>query len=139
MNSGFACIATRYLILSSCLLLTGVVLAESSRTEISNRLDAAATVLTEIMNTPEKSIPTPILAEAKCIVVVPSLVNVEFGVGGRLGKGVVTCRASNDWSAPAPLSFRGGSLGLQTKLNQPRHTVHRHALIADDVANESRW
>jgi lipid-binding SYLF domain-containing protein len=36
-----------------------------------------------------------------------------FGFGGRYGKGVATCRTSNGWSAPAPITIAGGSWGLQ--------------------------
>ena len=33
--------------------------------------------------------------------------------GGEHGKGVVTCRTSKGWSAPAPITITGGSWGLQ--------------------------
>lgn len=98
-------------------MLLGVVAfaraSDQSATDIAKRLEASASVLTEIMSTPEKTIPSEVLAEAKCIAVVPSLVKVAFGVGGRHGKGVVTCRTRNGWSAPGPISVSGASIGLQ--------------------------
>jgi SH3 domain-containing YSC84-like protein 1 len=87
--------------------------AESGQQEIGKRLDAAATILGEIMTTPDKAIPDPVLKEAKCIVVVPGIVKVALGIGARRGKGVATCRTTSDWSAPAPVGFREGSVGFQ--------------------------
>jgi lipid-binding SYLF domain-containing protein len=82
-------------------------------TDIAKRLDASATVLDEIMATPDKSIPTSVLGDAKCIAVIPSMVNIAVVFGGRHGKGVATCRTTNGWSAPAPITITGGSWGLQ--------------------------
>jgi len=76
-------------------------------------LDQAAHVFNEIMQTPDKSIPTNVLADAKCILVVPSMIHIALGFGGRHGKGVSTCRTPNGWSAPAPIDITGGSWGLQ--------------------------
>jgi lipid-binding SYLF domain-containing protein len=85
--------------------------------DIVKRLDASANVLTEIMGTPDKGIPRKILSDAKCVIVIPSMVNIAVVFGGRHGKGVVTCRTTNSvgngWSAPAPVSITGGSWGLQ--------------------------
>ena len=84
-----------------------------AETDIAKRLDNAAHVLDEIMGTPDKGIPKDILADAKCVVVIPSMVNIAVGFGGRHGKGVATCRAPEGWSAPAPITVAGGSWGLQ--------------------------
>jgi lipid-binding SYLF domain-containing protein len=65
------------------------------------------------MGTPDKGIPKDILADAKCIAVIPSMVNIAVGFGGRHGKGVATCRTPQGWSAPAPITIAGGSWGLQ--------------------------
>ncbi len=82
-------------------------------TDIKKRLDASANVLDEIMATPDKGIPTKIFADAKCIAVIPSMVNIAVVFGGRHGKGVASCRTANGWSAPAPITIAGGSWGLQ--------------------------
>ena len=81
--------------------------------EIAKRLKAPANVLQEIMSAPDKGIPEEILNDAKCIVVVPSMVKFALGIGGHYGKGVATCRTANGWSAPAPILLTGGSWGLQ--------------------------
>ncbi len=82
-------------------------------TDIAKRLNNSANVLDEIMGTPDKGIPMEILADAKCITVIPSMVNIAVGIGGRHGKGVATCRTAQGWSAPAPITIAGGSWGLQ--------------------------
>ena len=91
--------------------------AKANETDVDKRLDASANVLTEIMGTPDKGVPRKVLSDAKCIIVVPSMINIAVGVGGRHGKGVATCRTTNSegngWSAPAPITITGGSWGLQ--------------------------
>jgi lipid-binding SYLF domain-containing protein len=76
-------------------------------------MDAAATVLDEIMGTPDKGIPQELLDSAKCVAVIPSMVKIGFVFGGRHGRGLATCRTTSGWSAPAPFSVTGGSWGLQ--------------------------
>jgi lipid-binding SYLF domain-containing protein len=79
----------------------------------SSRLEAAATVLNEIMASPDKAIPSDILGSAKCVAVVPNLLKGGFIVGAAHGRGMATCRTATGWSAPAPLTTTGGSVGLQ--------------------------
>ncbi|HEV7551986.1 MAG TPA: YSC84-related protein [Candidatus Angelobacter sp.] len=90
--------------------LSGVAFASEAA---SSRLESAATVLNEIMATPDKGIPSDILGSAKCIAVVPNLLKGGFIVGGAHGRGMATCRTATGWSAPAPLTTTGGSVGLQ--------------------------
>lgn len=88
--------------------------AEDEPSEQVKRLDASATVLDEIMKTPDKGIPEEILGSAECVAVIPSMVKIGFIFGGRHGRGLATCRTkSGGWSAPAPFSVTGGSWGLQ--------------------------
>ena len=91
------------------LLVTSVAFSETA----AGRVESAATVLNEIMATPDKGIPEEILGSAKCVAVVPSLIKGGFIVGGAHGRGVATCRTASGWSAPAPLTTTGGSIGLQ--------------------------
>lgn len=85
----------------------------SSESDTAKRLDQAAKVLDDIMTVPDKGIPEGIMASAKCVAVVPSLIKGGFIVGGRYGKGVATCRNKSGWSGPAPFTITGGSWGLQ--------------------------
>lgn len=79
----------------------------------AGRVESAATVLNEIMATPDRGIPEEILGSAKCVAVVPTLLKGGFVVGGSHGRGMATCRVENGWSAPAPFSMTGGSFGFQ--------------------------
>src|SRR6516165_5544557 len=93
-----------------CLLCCSVVSFAESAAE---RAESAATVLNEIMSAPDKGIPEEVLGSAKCIAVVPSLLKGGFIFGVAHGRGMATCRTDSGWSAPAPFSVTGGSVGLQ--------------------------
>ena len=87
--------------------------ARSAPADAVNRLDHAARVLHEIMDAPDQRIPDHILRHATCVAVVPHLVKGGFVFGAEEGKGVVTCRTSRGWSAPAFIQMGGGSWGTQ--------------------------
>ncbi len=65
------------------------------------------------MATPDKGIPEDLLANAHCIVIVPSVKTAAFLIGGKYGRGYVTCRHHGDWSAPGAVRIEGGSFGFQ--------------------------
>ncbi len=83
--------------------------------EPAKRLDEAAAVFAEIMDIPDKGIPQDMLANAHCIVIVPELKTAAFVVGGKYGKGYVSCRKKGGpgWSAPGTVRIEGGSVGFQ--------------------------
>jgi SH3 domain-containing YSC84-like protein 1 len=83
--------------------------------EPAKRLDEAAAVFSEIMATPDKGIPQDLLEKAHCIVIVPDLKTGAFIVGGKFGKGYVSCRNKSGagWSAPGTVRIEGGSVGFQ--------------------------
>lgn len=83
------------------------------RPEVMDRLRDSAKVLDELIATPDSQIPDTVLAKARCVAVIPSMIKGGFIIGGRHGRGVVTCRTPNGWSAPAFLSLTGGSWGAQ--------------------------
>ena len=87
----------------------------SALSEAEKRLDQSATVLSEIMATPDKGIPEDLLEKAHCIVIVPGMKQAAFIVGGKYGKGYISCRskAGSGWSAPGTVRIEGGSLGFQ--------------------------
>jgi lipid-binding SYLF domain-containing protein len=79
------------------------------------RLNEASAVFSEIMATPDKGIPQDLLENAHCIVIVPSLKTAAFLVGGKYGKGYLSCRNKSGagWSAPGTVRIEGGSVGFQ--------------------------
>ena len=92
---------------------TAVVLSTATLSADPERLQDAADVIKEMATTDDKGIPTSLLKKAKCVVVIPSLTKVAFGVGGQFGKGYVSCRTASGWSAPGSIRVEGGSFGLQ--------------------------
>ena len=111
-------VVTKYLLaLGTVVLILGALgwAADTNddQPDVVKRMDNAANVLTEIMGTPDKSIPTKVLSDARCIIVIPSMVKIAIGFGGNHGKGIGTCRTDKGWSPPAPVSITGGSFGLQ--------------------------
>jgi SH3 domain-containing YSC84-like protein 1 len=83
--------------------------------EPAKRLNDAAAVFSEIMAAPDKGIPQEMLEHAHCIVIVPDLKTGAFIVGGKYGKGYLSCRNKNGagWSAPGTVRIEGGSAGFQ--------------------------
>lgn len=74
-------------------------------------MDAATAVLQSMSSSSQ--IPSSLLQDSKCIAAVPKLTKAGFIVGGEHGNGVVSCRTSSGWSAPAFITITGGSVGLQ--------------------------
>jgi lipid-binding SYLF domain-containing protein len=87
----------------------------ASDNEPAKRLSESTTVLSEIMATPDKGIPEELMEKAHCIVIVPDLKTAAFVVGGKYGKGYVSCRSKTraGWSAPGTVRIEGGSVGFQ--------------------------
>ncbi len=83
--------------------------------EPAKRLAESAAVFSEVMAAPDKGIPQDLLEKAHCIVIVPSLKTGAFIVGGKYGKGYLSCRnkSGSGWSAPATVRIEGGSFGFQ--------------------------
>ena len=79
------------------------------------RLAESALVLKEVMDAPDKGIPSDLLAKAHCVVIVPGLKKAGLVVGGKYGRGFIVCRdaATKAWGPPAALRIEGGSFGFQ--------------------------
>src|SRR5947207_13032813 len=101
----------------SCVLLILSLVASlafaDAKSDTTDRLQNAGTVLKEIMGAPDKGIPGQVFDGAKCIIVVPHMVKGGFVFGGKHGRGVATCKTGTGWSAPAFMSVGGGSWALQ--------------------------
>ena len=85
----------------------------SDRDDDVGRIQKASQVFQQIMSTPDKGIPSNLLARAKCVAIVPGEEKLAFIFGGNYGKGVATCRTANGWSAPMFVAVGGGSVGFQ--------------------------
>jgi lipid-binding SYLF domain-containing protein len=100
------------LLLAAAVALTPLLAKDP---EPAKRLDAAAAVFSEVMAAPDKGIPQELLEHANCIVIVPDLKTGAFIVGGKYGKGYLSCRnkVGPGWSAPGTVRIEGGSVGFQ--------------------------
>jgi lipid-binding SYLF domain-containing protein len=101
-----------YLALLAAATLVGAEKAEKA--EPLQRLDEATAVLQEMMGAPDRSIPQDLLDKSQCIVIVPGLKKGAFILGGKFGKGYISCRRKGEgWSAPGTVRVEGGSVGFQ--------------------------
>ena len=80
------------------------------------RLQKAATVLSEIIDIPD-NIPQDLIDKAECLIVMPSVKKFAIGIGGNYGKGAMVCRGGakfdGPWGAPAAMRLEGASIGFQ--------------------------
>jgi SH3 domain-containing YSC84-like protein 1 len=83
------------------------------RAEVLNRLTDAGKDLQQLTSAPDQGIPETVLAEAKCVAIVPDMVKGGFVIGAQHGRGVATCRTADGWTAPAFFTLTGGTWGAQ--------------------------
>lgn len=81
--------------------------------KLADRAKRAGEVLAELVRVSDSAPPESLLRDARCVAVVPGVVQVGLGVGGRVGFGLASCRLEGGWSAPTFMALKGGSFGLQ--------------------------
>ena len=84
----------------------------------TKRLSESATVAQELRAIPDKGIPEDTWTHAECVAVIPGMKKAAFIVGGEFGKGVMSCRTGQAWSAPAFIELEKGSAGFQIGAEQ---------------------
>ena len=118
--------------LASLMLMAGVAIAQDNTGEtkdqaktervhgkessgqVEDRLAKAQDVLDHLTDPSKDSmIPDKILKDARCVMIVPSMVKGGFVFGAEHGRGVATCRVNGRWSAPAFFAATGGTWGAQ--------------------------
>ena len=104
----------KYMLIVFCVFFVTSSFAQEKE---DDRLKASHAVLKEVLATPDKGIPSDLLAKAECVLVYPSVKKAAFIVGASYGRGVMSCRGGQafggPWSAPAMFALEGGSFGLQ--------------------------
>lgn len=93
--------------------LAPALMVAGSKADAFKRIEASADVFNEIMSAPDKGIPAEILEKAQCVGIIPNLKRAGFIVGAKYGKGILTCRTGDGWSALDSVRVEGGSFGLQ--------------------------
>ncbi len=106
----------KLLVTAACLsLVAGAVYARQLNKE-QRRLEECGTVMQEVLNIPD-NIPHDLLEKAECVIVIPSVKKLAFGVGADFGRGAMVCRTGEHfrgaWGAPAMYALEGGSVGFQ--------------------------
>jgi len=91
------------------------VWAQERETSPDKRLQNALLSFREVMHEPDKGIPRDLFDKARCIVIIPGVKKAAFIVGGKYGRGFVSCRrgGAGRFGAPAAVRIEGGSYGLQ--------------------------
>jgi SH3 domain-containing YSC84-like protein 1 len=78
------------------------------------RMENAMLAFREVMHEPDKGIPRDLFDKGRCIVIIPGVKKAAFIVGGKYGRGFVSCRrAGGRFGTPAAIRIEGGSYGLQ--------------------------
>src|ERR1700686_1170049 len=97
--------------------LLGATQAQAQEREATpdKRLENAMLSFREVMHEPDKGIPRDLFDKARCIVIIPGVKKAAFIVGGKYGRGFVSCRrgGAGRFGAPAAVRIEGGSYGLQ--------------------------
>jgi lipid-binding SYLF domain-containing protein len=83
--------------------------------KLEKRVQNCDEIVNEIMQMPDKAIPTDLLSKCAAVAIFPYVVKGGFFVGARYGKGVVVAHDSKtgEWKAPAFFTIGGGSFGFQ--------------------------
>src|SRR5580700_2444123 len=99
-----------------CLTLAAGAVYAAKLNKEQKRLEECGVVMQEVLNVPD-NIPHELLEKAECVIVVPSVKKLAFGIGGDYGRGAMVCRTGEHfrgrWGAPAMYALEGASVGFQ--------------------------
>lgn len=95
-------------------IVAALLAAPASATRYGDKLDASREAFHRLFEVDDRRVPERLIAEARCLAVLPKVVKGAFMWGGRRGRGVMTCRDdAGSWSPPLFVKLTGGSFGLQ--------------------------
>jgi SH3 domain-containing YSC84-like protein 1 len=106
----------KFLVTAACLTFAaGAVYAHKLNKE-QRRLEECGVVMSEVLHVPD-DIPRDLLNKAECVIVIPSVKKLAFGIGAEYGRGAMVCRTGEHfrgpWGAPAMYALEGASIGFQ--------------------------
>jgi lipid-binding SYLF domain-containing protein len=81
--------------------------------DTSSRIQKAVAVLNKLTDSSGHDIQAQQIASADCIAVIPGFKKGAAVVGVGFGRGFVSCRHGENWSAPGAVTLEGGSVGVQ--------------------------
>lgn len=85
----------QWVLVLGCAVTLGTASIAVAKSGVEKRLEAAASVLSETLHGVDEGIPSSLLDRAHCVGVFPSVWKGALLIGGRFGKGVVTCRVED--------------------------------------------
>src|SRR5580704_4874127 len=101
---------------AACLTFAAGVLYAKELNKEQRRLEECGTVMSEVLHVPD-DIPQDLLNKAECVIVIPRVKKLAFGIGAEYGRGAMVCRTGEHfrgaWGAPAMYALEGASIGFQ--------------------------
>src|SRR5438552_2835494 len=92
---------SRRVVWTTALAITSLApLALADASDNPKKIADAKAVFQELITSTDRAIPKQLLENAKCVAVIPGVMKAALGYGVRHGKGVMSCRTANGWSAP---------------------------------------
>ena len=104
----------KLIVAATVLLATAVSAGAAIRPGEAQRLAASARTIQQLRG----EIPDDVWTRARCVIALPELKKAAFIIGGEYGKGVMSCRAGDKWSAPVFMQMAKGSWGFQAGVEQ---------------------
>jgi SH3 domain-containing YSC84-like protein 1 len=95
------------------LAITAVGIRPAAAEDTPKRLQNAVSVLNRLTDSSGHGIRSEEFASADCVAVIPGFKKGAAVVGISFGRGFISCRNGDTWSAPAGVTLEGGSLGVQ--------------------------
>ena len=113
-----------------------LVSATTDGSKETEKIHSAINVLKDFTQMKE-SIPHDLISQYKGIVIIPSLLNAGFGVGGKRGRGIAMVKLDDGkWSDPVFVTLTGGSIGFQIGVQSVDLVlVFRHKGVLTKVKN----
>jgi SH3 domain-containing YSC84-like protein 1 len=106
----------RFMVTAACLTLVAGAVYASNLNKEQKRLEECGVVMQEVLDIPD-NIPHELLEKTECVIVIPSVKKLAFGIGADYGRGAMVCRTGEKfrgpWGAPAMYALEGGSIGFQ--------------------------
>lgn len=99
--------------LFTMLVITLMPFLSSGQKKEVDKIAQSKEVLKEFEKMKDK-IPSSLFKQTEGIIVIPKMLNIGLGIGGKRGKGIVVTRLANGkWSDPSFITLTGGSIGFQ--------------------------
>jgi lipid-binding SYLF domain-containing protein len=99
--------------LMAVLFTMAAILNLKAADDVEVRLRDAAAVLAKFTDSSGRGIKSEQFAKADCVAVIPGFKKGAAVVGAGFGRGFISCRNGESWSAPGAVTLESASLGVQ--------------------------